>query len=1019
MEMLINYIKKINLKGIFFVFFTTILLALLITTSPNYNKQPKIQQGVIELSTWDFDKDTPLRLRGDWFFFWNQLLEPTEIDFSSATFYPVPKSWQGTLERQSLTHLGEATYVLKIKVPQNERVYGIRILNIRMASKVFLNGELIGEKGRVSTERDINYQSNNVPYTMYFKAQGPELVLIIQVANQYLIKGGIAQDIFFGSQESILKHYFVSNMWDIFIISAILIMAVYYVIGFMQMRRDASQFYYFAFSILYAFIVATGGEKVFFQVFPQIPFERVISVRLIIIFMSVISMSYFFKEIDKLLIPQRVRVVFNSIFVILAFISIFLTREMYTKIESPMLMSIVLFYMYVCFCILEDVFKKKTSLEASERIMLFAISALILANLIANLLYNNAILNTTLFSVITLLAFLVINASLVTNRYRRAYTRIEDLASELLKTDALKDEFLLNTAHEFKAPLHGVLNLIKIVTSSEQVHLSFENRKRLKTVTEITYRLSNLVNDILDLQALKENKISVEITTFDCRKVIQVVIEVLKLQAEEKEIEIINRIPYQVMYVTADINRLKQIAYNLLENSIHYTHKGTIIVEAYIIEEQILITFTDDGIGISPEHQISIFKGLGLSIALKLAHAMNGDLKLLNSLPNHGSSFGLYLPIAATQWLKAEESDSIQAYDYVEIEGIQNQQIEQEAELMDLNEDKELFTILLVEEEVNDIRVIREALKEEGYKFISVYSGKNAIAAVEEIKEIDLVLLNVMLSDISGYRVCEKIRVHHHVHELPILLLTTRNTPEEIQKGFIAGANDFITKPFDIIELKARVRIHYDLKTSLQKAIRAEVKFLQGQIKPHFIYNALSVITSLCYIDGERAGRLLSEFSNYLRLTFDVDYNDREISMEKEISLIKSYIEIEKARFAERVNVIFDIDEAVMECRILPLLIQPLIENAIRYGILKRISGGQVIFRANLEGPDLIIQVEDDGIGMSKEKLLQIFSAESNESGIALKNIKRRMEETYGGGLVVESEENHGTRFTLKIPYQL
>lgn len=1009
MERYIAYMKKVNRIGIFLGLLLLAFLVLSIVNSPNYNEQPTIKNGVLDLSTWDFNMDTPIRLRGEWRFFWNQILEPTEIKESNASFYEVPKPWQGKLGNEELTNLGVATYELKIIVPQKEINYGLRILNIRMASKVFVNGELIGEKGYLSTERDSNYQSKNVPYTMYFKAKGPELVIVIQVANQYMIKGGIVQDIFLGSYDSIMKHYFVSNMWDIFIVTAILIMALYYAIGFMQMRRDSSQFYYFAFSILYAFIVATGSEKIFFQAFPNIPFEQVISVRIVVIFLSVISMSYFFREMDQKLIPKRVMSFFNSVFLLIGLISIFLSRDIYSKVESWMLMTIVIFYTYVIFCIIKDMLKRRTSLETSDLIMLFAITTAILGNLIANLLYNNAILNTSFFGVISLLVFLVLNAILVTNRFRRAYTKIEDLATQLLKADALKDEFLISTAHEFKTPLHGILNLTKVVLSSKQKELSLENAKSLKHIADISYRLSNLVNDILDLEALKENKINMEIKTFDCRKAIQIVIDVLKLQAEEKEIEIINRIPLQSIYVRADIDRVKQIAYNLIGNGIQFTSMGNIVVESQILEDQILITVTDTGIGISEEYQKDIFQGLGLSIASKLAIAMKGELKLLCSAPNEGSSFGLYLPKASMPRMEELEVPSMSSQ---EVEpgnhGINNNQENQEA-----------FTILLVEEEAADIQVIRETLKGEGYRLLTVYSGEKAIAKVEESSEIDLVLLDVMLSDLSGYEVCEKIRGYHKLHELPILLLTARNTPEEVQRGFMVGANDFILKPFDIVELKARVAIHYNLKKSLQKAIRAEIKFLQGQIKPHFIYNALSVITSLCYIDGDRAGRLLSEFSNYLRLTFDVDYNEREISLEKEISLIKSYIEIEKARFAERVNVIFDIDESVLACRILPLLVQPLIENAIRYGILKRISGGKVVLKAHHVENYLVIQVEDDGIGMSKEKLLQIFSGESNESGIALKNIKRRMQETYGGGFEVQSEENHGTRFTLKIPYQL
>jgi len=89
--------------------------------------------------------------------------------------------------------------------------------------------------------------------------------------------------------------------------------------------------------------------------------------------------------------------------------------------------------------------------------------------------------------------------------------------------------------------------------------------------------------------------------------------------------------------------------------------------------------------------------------------------------------------------------------------------------------------------------------------------------------------------------------------------------------------------------------------------------FLQSQIKPHFLYNSLSVIISLCYSDGERAGKLIGELSNYLRLTFTIDPYNLYMSLEKETSLIKSYIEIEKARFGDRLKIELNIDERLLE----------------------------------------------------------------------------------------------------------
>jgi len=277
-----------------------------------------------------------------------------------------------------------------------------------------------------------------------------------------------------------------------------------------------------------------------------------------------------------------------------------------------------------------------------------------------------------------------------------------------------------------------------------------------------------------------------------------------------------------------------------------------------------------------------------------------------------------------------------------------------------------------------------------------------------------------MMPRMSGYEACRKIREDYSLYDLPLLILTVRNTSEDIAAGFEAGANDFVIKPFVAKELRARVATLLLMKKSVQEALKNEMAFLQAQIKPHFLYNALSTIMSFCYTDGARAGDLLANLSEYLQKSFNIDNTATTVSLENELELTKAYVEIEKARFGERLTVEYDVDESLMEQRILPLTIQPLVENSIRHGLMPRKSGGTVKIAVKREMDNIEIVVQDNGIGIEDIETVvrSKDSLKRHKGGVGLSNIKRRLMNYYGTELHLSSHIKEGTKVSFTIPDQ-
>jgi two-component system sensor histidine kinase LytS len=210
-----------------------------------------------------------------------------------------------------------------------------------------------------------------------------------------------------------------------------------------------------------------------------------------------------------------------------------------------------------------------------------------------------------------------------------------------------------------------------------------------------------------------------------------------------------------------------------------------------------------------------------------------------------------------------------------------------------------------------------------------------------------------------------------------------------------------------------------DIQLKTQLLAQAEIKRLQSQIEPHFLFNSLNTITSFCRTNPGKARELLIDLSSYLRKSLK---NHKDfVTVADELQQIKSYLAIEKARFEERIKVSIDMKPGCEEWPIPPLIIQPLVENAVKHGISAKKEGGSVSVVISKHNKELHIIVQDDGIGMDKKQSKNIFrksSINNNSSGIGLQNINKRMEQIYGPQykLVMSSKQDSGTTVKLMIP---
>jgi two-component system LytT family sensor kinase len=213
-------------------------------------------------------------------------------------------------------------------------------------------------------------------------------------------------------------------------------------------------------------------------------------------------------------------------------------------------------------------------------------------------------------------------------------------------------------------------------------------------------------------------------------------------------------------------------------------------------------------------------------------------------------------------------------------------------------------------------------------------------------------------------------------------------------------------------------RIEAKLLEQGRLLLEARLDALQRQINPHFLFNTLNSIASLVRSKPELARELIVKLGNILRVLL----RDRDafVPLEEELTFTDDYLDIEVVRFGEKLRVVKEIAEDTLDVAVPSMLLQPLIENSIKHGLEPRISGGTVTLRSRLDGDRLIIEVEDDGVGMEPGGATQspVSGLEREGSGIGMKNVKERMEVLYGDSAQVElvSRPGRGTKVRLVMP---
>ncbi len=214
------------------------------------------------------------------------------------------------------------------------------------------------------------------------------------------------------------------------------------------------------------------------------------------------------------------------------------------------------------------------------------------------------------------------------------------------------------------------------------------------------------------------------------------------------------------------------------------------------------------------------------------------------------------------------------------------------------------------------------------------------------------------------------------------------------------------------VKIWNNTRIEMNLEQNQQHLLKARMDALTSQINPHFLFNTLNTVSSLIRFDPDMARGVVLKLSNILRRL--LRKHETFVPLREELDFIDDYLDIEVIRFGrDKLQIFKEIDEETLDAFVPSMLLQPIVENAIKHGLAPRLEGGQIHIRTHRRDGRLAIEIDDNGMGMTPERLLEVYGG-----GIGISNVHERLRLLYGDQfeMDIRSQEGEGTQIRIEIP---
>ncbi|MCU0546268.1 MAG: GAF domain-containing protein [Oscillatoriaceae cyanobacterium Prado104] len=390
------------------------------------------------------------------------------------------------------------------------------------------------------------------------------------------------------------------------------------------------------------------------------------------------------------------------------------------------------------------------------------------------------------------------------------------------EVDRMKTDFLATVSHELRTPLTSVLGFASIIKEKLEESIvpavPVEDRKTQKALKKVgdniniivseAERLTSLINDVLDIAKMEAGRVEWHMEPTDPVQILKRAIAATSSLFEKHNLKLIKDFPRSLPPVSVDRDRTIQVVINLISNAVKFTPSGSVTCQARLMNDEIVVSIIDTGIGIAPEDRSKVFErfkqvgdiltekpqgtGLGLPICLQIVEHHGGRIWVESEL-GKGSTFAFSIPLDRNVKLLSE---------YANIPAL-IAQLKQQVTTRTPTNVKERKQILVVDDDHNIREMLRQSLEEEGYAIAEALNGVEAISKAKAVKP-DLIILDVLMPHIDGYDVAAVLKHDPQTAGIPIIVLSLI---QDRDRGGRLGIDSYFTKPINIAGLLKEINL--------------------------------------------------------------------------------------------------------------------------------------------------------------------------------------------------------------------
>lgn len=780
-------------------YFKPLLLTLLVVScSVAYSQEvPRAENGILDLRSWQFQKSEPIALAGEWEFYWNKILYPTDFDSLkiSPNFREFPKLWKREIVgADTIMPEGYATQRLRVIVNSVTPELAITIPHFYCSYLLFLNGEYIGSNGQVGKS-----PQTSAPHWQYmtreFRVTSDTLDIVLQISNFEHSRGGSFYDIKLGEKVKMQTIEGREKAFDLIMSSSLFFIGMFFMVLFWFGRHEKQILYYSLFCLFYSYRSIGSGSYTLHALYPELPWLLTLKAEYITMFMAGLFFTYYSYYLYKRETSRFFVLLLTVISVSFVFITLFAPVKMFTQLVAPYSITILIGFIYLMYTYVMAVRNKREGslMSLISSFLLFLVMGAVILE------HFGVLKNSMLFYFVGYQQFFFFQSIILFYRYNRKIEIAKEKAESAARSQS---DFLSMISHEIRTPLNAVIGLTNYLIGDKPKKQHVDDLKTLKFSAE---HLHVLINDVLDYSKLDAGKIEFEEVDVNVVDMARNIVKGFDNKAKEKDIYLSflhdDEIPN---FIICDGLRLSQILTNLLGNAIKFTDQGGVTLSMNIVmqtSKRVSIKFSveDSGIGIPKDKIKTIFDsfsqaststtreyggtGLGLSITKRILDLQNTKINVF-SVMGQGSRFYF------TQTFNISEN-----------------QEEVTETILEAHNDLEGKFILLVEDNPVNVMVAKKFLSRWDIQVDVAENGREALEKAAKAT-YDLVLMDLQMPEMDGYTASEELRKRGYT--VPILALTASVMLDVGDRVFKAGMNDFITKPFDPGDLYNKIRLHIE-----------------------------------------------------------------------------------------------------------------------------------------------------------------------------------------------------------------